>query len=216
MSPTAGGRSMLKYLRARVVATIGFMVLVAGARAQSAGQVFKSPLKNFTVLVPDFVFGTKVVKQSDKNGGGLVLFWGKDGEWQRIDYFKIPEHSPVPADSTERYAYFHKLLDALLHDHDARILTERGETLDGIMMLNALIVFTAESHLSVSHNGQPAKRLDSTRGILVFARETFIYILQDEVGAPIFNQGDEVPTTEQLGRRSDEYLPKFYRSITFL
>lgn len=207
---------MLKHLRPCLVAMMGVMILVAGARAQSPGQIFKSPVKNFTIPVPDFPFGTKVVKQSNKSGGGLVLFWGKDGESQRIDYFKIHDDSPVPTDSTERHAYFHMLLSALLQEHTAKTLAERNEVLDGVMMLNALVVFTGESQVSVSHNGGPAERLDSTRGISVFARGGYVFILQVDVGAPIFNDGGGIPTIEQLGQRSDEYLPKFYRSITFL
>ena len=85
---------MLKHLRPCLVAMMGLMILVAGARAQSPGQIFKSPVKNFTIPVPDFPFGTKVVKQSDKSGGGLVLFWGKGGESQRINTSRFTTIAP--------------------------------------------------------------------------------------------------------------------------
>jgi hypothetical protein len=196
----------------QLCAVVVGLTLVAGVvHAQRPGQTFKSPLNDFTVEVPDFPLGTKVQKYHTKDDG-LVAFSGGAGNFQRIDYFRIPADRPVPTDSAGRHAYYQKLLDALLQEHPNRILAERDDAFDGVMMLHALVALPAGGLMYDAGRGT---RVDSIRGMLVFARGGFAYVLQDEVGAPVFNQPGEVPTTEELARRAESSLPKLYRSITF-
>src|SRR5690349_15087930 len=120
---------------------VGLTLAVSLAHAGQPGQVYKvyeSPQKNFSGQQPDFELGTRGEKAHDKTGG-VIAFYGGDGEFQRIDWFGIPADSPVPADSTEQHAYYHRLLAAFLQTHPNTILSERDQVIDGIPMFSALV-----------------------------------------------------------------------------
>src|SRR2546427_9594761 len=45
------------------------------AAGQKPGELYVSPLKNFSIAVPKFAFGTRVQKSNNRDGG-LVVFIG--------------------------------------------------------------------------------------------------------------------------------------------
>src|SRR2546425_5749007 len=47
----------------------------SSSQGQKPGQPYVSPLKNFSITVPSYAFGTKVQK-SNKGDGGFVVFIG--------------------------------------------------------------------------------------------------------------------------------------------
>src|SRR3989442_15779893 len=55
----------------------------SSSQGQKPGQPYVSPLKNFSITVPNYAFGTKVQK-SNKGDGGFVVFiggvWGLGGD----------------------------------------------------------------------------------------------------------------------------------------
>src|SRR5439155_26163050 len=55
------------------------------AAGQKPGELYVSPLKNFSIAVPKFAFGTRVQKSNNRDGG-LVVFIGGFGDPERIDY----------------------------------------------------------------------------------------------------------------------------------
>lgn len=211
--------SRLKYLA--VVATS--LVLGLGAPplyAQKPGKLFTSPLKNFTVVVPDFgslgfgTDGTKAQKQNSKDGG-TVSFMNGAGRLLRIDYTRLPTDTILPTDSIELQAFYHKALeDQTLRTNSSSLLSERAYVLDNASMLLALVSFPAGSTLQDAVTG---KRRDSVRAVLVFARGGFLYMLHAELVADIFDPPGKAPveTTEELNRRADNWIPSFYRSMTF-
>jgi hypothetical protein len=205
---------MFPFSRALTAVVIG-LVLGLGAttlRAQEPGKPFSSPLKNFTVMVPEFPFGTKVQKQNNKEGG-TVSFLGAAGHAWRIDYTRLPTGTTVPMDSTELQAFYHKALEDLLHANPSTLLSERAYTLDDAMMLLALVSFPAGSHLQ---NAASGKRMDSVRGLLIFAHAGFLYMLHAELAANVFNRPGEAPlAVEELSRRAEIFIPDFYRTIRF-
>src|SRR5207247_10825147 len=52
-------------------------------QGQKPGQPYVSPLKNFSITVPNYAFGTKVQK-SNKGDGGFVVFIGGVGGLERM------------------------------------------------------------------------------------------------------------------------------------
>src|SRR2546426_8967948 len=50
----------------------------SSSQGQKPGQPYVSPLKNFSITVPSYAFGTKVQK-SNKGDGGFVVFIGGGG-----------------------------------------------------------------------------------------------------------------------------------------
>src|SRR3989442_13669969 len=49
------------------------------AAGQKPGQLYVSPLKNFSVAVPNFAFGTRVQKSNNRDGGLVVFIGGVRG-----------------------------------------------------------------------------------------------------------------------------------------
>ena len=205
---------MFPYSRCLCAVVIG-LVLGSGSTplyAQKPGKPFKSPLKNFTVMVPEFPFGTRVQKQNDKDEG-TVSFLGGAGHALRIDYARLPTGTTFPTDSTELRAYQHKVLERLLLANPSSVLSERTYTLDDAPMLLALVSFPAQSHLQDASSG---KRMDSVRAVLIFARGDFVYTLHAELAANVFSRKDAAPlSVEELSRRAERLIPDFYRSIKF-
>ena len=56
--------------------------------------------------------------------------------------------------------------------------------------------------------------MDAVRGVLVFVRGGFVYVLHDELVPPAANVGKVIPP-EELNRRAELFLPQLYRAITF-
>src|SRR5438093_8638045 len=58
------------------------------AAGQKPGELYVSPLKNFSIAVPKFAFGTRVQKSNNRDGG-LVVFIGGLGDLERVDYARL-------------------------------------------------------------------------------------------------------------------------------
>src|SRR5205809_6778570 len=58
------------------------------AAGQKPGELYVSPLKNFSIAVPKFAFGTRVQKSNNRDGG-LVVFIGGFGDRGRVDYARL-------------------------------------------------------------------------------------------------------------------------------
>jgi hypothetical protein len=210
---------MSPYLRDSVVVVIS-LALGLGATplyAQKAGKLFTSPLKNFTVVVPEFGSvglgpdDTKVQKQNNKEGG-TVSFMNGAGRLLRIDYTRLLTGTTLPTDSAELQVFHHKALeDQILRTNPSSLLSERAYVLDDAPMLLALVSFPAGSSLQDAVTG---KHMDSVRAVLIFARGGFLYMLHAELVADIFHRPGKAPlTVEELSRRADNWIPNFYRSI---
>src|SRR2546426_10304390 len=63
-------------------------------QGRKPGQPYVSPLKSFSITVPNYAFGTKVQK-SNKGDGGFVVFIG--GPWWRGGVRSVPGGSPAAA-----------------------------------------------------------------------------------------------------------------------
>ena len=59
------------------------------------GETYTSPLKNFSVTVPDYPMGTKVEKSNEK-AYGFVAFNGGSGQVGRIGYQRLEQQPPLP------------------------------------------------------------------------------------------------------------------------
>src|SRR2546422_2879103 len=58
------------------------------AAGQKPGELYVSPLKNFSIAVPKFAFGTRVQKSNNRDGG-LVVFIGGVGGPGGGDYLRL-------------------------------------------------------------------------------------------------------------------------------
>jgi hypothetical protein len=214
---------MPHWRRAGWLAMALILGLGAPARAQKPGQTFKSPLKNFTVVVPSLGLGPRVEKQNSKNDG-RVGFYSDLGDLLRIDYGRLPADVTVPTDSTALHAFHRQPVDALVQASQGVLISERDVVVDGAPMLLAIVAIPGGSPVEVTtqdDQGKPvSKRMDSERGLLVFARGGFVYVLQAELTASVLDIGKAKdkppPTLEEKSATAERMLPEFYRTITFL
>lgn len=128
---------------------------VAGQRP---GQLFTSPLKNFTVPVPNFVFGTRVQKSNNREGG-LVVFMGGLGDLERIDYARLTDGALASQDSGARMQGYRRALQVMVQANHADVVALEPLSLSGEPILYALVRFREASQVM-----KGGKRMDSLRG----------------------------------------------------
>ncbi len=167
---------------------------------QKPGKPYASPLKNFSLIIPELPFGTTVQKTNSKDMG-MVSCLGAAGDVRRIDYQRLPPGVSPPSDSTAQRSLGQGVLQSILAANPGSILSEEPLQVDGQDAWFALVTL-AKASRSVGATGQ---RLDATRGLLVFVRNGFVYVLHVERGAP---WQLDAPLAKDL-------LASFYRQITF-
>jgi hypothetical protein len=180
------------------------------AWSQRPGQTFQSPLKQFSVVVPDLPFGTRVEKRNTKDEG-TVAFLGAFGHAERVDYMRMPVDSP-PLDGAAQQDAFARVIGGLAESKGGEVVADRPYELDGIPMRLAVLSLPGGSHLADQKTGG---QLDSVLGVLVFVRSEFLYSLQYELVPPVANAGRERLPVEELNRRAELFLPQMFHAISF-
>ena len=179
--------------------------------AEKPGQTFQSPLKNFTVPVPKLGSGLSrtVVRKKNSKDEGTVSFIGDTGTVLRIDYTRLPPGTPALT-GEEQQAGLERWLKGLVESNaNSVIVVRKPYVLDDIPMLLAVVSFPGGSP---AIGGAKGKHLDSTRGLLLFVRGGFLYVLFDDL---VDVARRESPGVEELTKRAERSVPEFYRSITF-
>lgn len=119
--------------------TIYLMLSPLGPLAgQRPGQPFNAPLKNFTVNVPNFAFGTRVQKSNNRDGG-FVVFLGGFGDLERIDYARLRTGGLAGQDSSGRVQGFRAGLEGLVRANHAELIMSEPLSVSGEPMLYGLV-----------------------------------------------------------------------------
>jgi hypothetical protein len=172
---------------------------------QKPRQSFESPLKNFSVVVPELPFGTSIEKKSGKDGG-TVSFLGATGDIQRIDYQRLPPDFAIPTDSASLQRFAESALQSLLTPYHGTVLADSALKFVDQDAWFALVNFPHAARV-VDSTGQ---RRDATRGLLLFVRNGFGYNLHVEGGVMDTGPGHPLSVPHAL-----ELLSRFYQTITF-
>jgi len=177
------------------------------AAGQKPGELYVSPLKNFSIAVPKFAFGTRVQKSNNRDGG-LVVFIGGFGDRERIDYARLTGGALAGQDSAARLAAYGNALSGVAQANRAEVLDREPLSVGGEAALYALVRFPEASQ---AIEGGTGKRMDSFRGLLLLARGEFLYTLAVEVGG-IFGAS---LTREQQVESGERAVQRFFGEITF-
>src|SRR2546425_57355 len=177
------------------------------AAGQKPGELYVSPLKNFSIAVPKFAFGTRVQKSNNRDGG-LVVFIGGFGDLERIDYARLTGGALAGQDSAARLAAYGNASSGVAQANRAEVLDREPLSVGGEAALYALVRFPEASQ---AIQGGTGKRMDSFRGLLLVARGEFLYTLAVEVGG-IFG---ESLTREQQVESGERSVQRFFGEITF-
>jgi len=195
--------------------------------------VYNSPARNFTVPVPQGL-GMRVSDGFDRDElgyTGAVSFHDDFGSLRAIHYMSLPPDAvaalarpdalePGLKSWLETVAMPHWFVSAAPGSH----LTHEGfGTFEGLGAFFAVVVIPGGSPLVAMDPAGKSKRLDSTRGLVIFPRGRDLYMLATELKglADHFgpNKGKESQPTAGMEAEWLHYvegMKPFYRSITFL
>jgi hypothetical protein len=159
------------------------VVNCATTQRNISGGRYESPLQNFSISLPNWP-GLKVEDKSDSMTGWRVSFTSDFGDLWAITYLKVPAdlkprlHDPAQRDIA--YSGFLKnyvMPDIILPASPrATIVHEEFLNEDNNRTYFAVINIPEASAMMRGN-----KRLDSVRGLIVFSKNDFMYMLEDEM-----------------------------------
>ncbi len=195
-------------------------LVVAGCattKGSISGGKYQSPLNNFTVALPNWT-NLKIRDQNDDNSGS-VAFHDDLGNLSAITYLRLPADSDATfKDHEKRYAayrdYFNNVAVPAFSSRAAKgMRTVREELLDDgkNKVYFALIDLPEGSTLADSKKNQ---RFDAIKGLLIFDRNGFIYMVENEMSS-VFGRVDPSTLTTQQLEALQETLKRLKDSMVF-
>ncbi len=152
--------------------------------------------------------------EEDEEGAGRVSFYDDFGRISGVWYRRIPSDLIYSEDRGERdlrYGLLHySAMPYLFYpvSKDSKILSEETVSVDGQDMLFAVVNIPEGSNL---FDVKVRKHLDSTRGLLIFVKNGFVYMLGKQLGIPLSDSKD----LDEIGEPLLEGLKAFYQDIEF-
>ena len=205
---------------------IGLLIIASPEAGEKKGKirdgVFKSPLGDFAVRVPQLAFGTRVDQRFHEHGGSLA-FYSDIGEVYMIQSQEAaPSIAAVVGDPERETAALRRYLDEYYLPEMLRKAAPRTEIIHGERVtLGSRSAYFAVASMpegsvaqgaSVVQGVLTAKPMDDTRGLLVLIQGKYIYVLSvggggDALGAPKTPPPIE-ETTSTLRKRVDGFYAK--------
>ena len=189
----------------------------ATTKGKVSGGMYESPLNNFTIELPNWV-GLKIQDQND-NEGGRVSFHDDFGNLWAITYLRLPANSEATFKDNEKrdsaYSSFLKTyaLPSLFSraSQGTRLLHEEFSGEDQNRVYFAVLSLPEGSPLvDLKQN----KRLDSVRGLIIFAKYGFIYMVENEMNSVFSKVNPSSLSTKQL-ESSHSTLSQIKDSMVF-
>jgi len=222
---------------------LGTAALIGGTMGKVKKGVYYSPEQNFNVPVGRGMFGSMKVDDSyDKSGAGAVSFHDDFGSNTGIHYMRIPPEVVAKFDAAE---HPDQLLSNWLNNlampgwfrhasPDSRVLHETAAQFEKMDVLLAVVEIPGGSAMVVMDKSGN-RRQDSRKGLIIFRRGKYVYMLTTEEQTPFSSMNskkeespkEEFPKVESpKGESPKEESPGdwtgfadgmkiFYRSITF-
>jgi hypothetical protein len=199
-------------------------LLAAGTKGKVKKGVYYSPEKNFTVPVPSGM-GTRISDGYSKEGVGAVSFHDDFGSQSGIHYMRIPpdvqakfDQAAHPADLLSHWLN-NIALPAWFTSNfpTSRILHEAVVSFENMEVILAEVEIPGGSFMTVMDK-DGTRRLDSLRGLIIFRRGPYIYMLTTE-RTNILDIGQA--KTEKKAEPKEDWtkfaagMAAFYRSISF-
>ncbi|MCX7185466.1 MAG: hypothetical protein NTW90_09625 [Nitrosospira sp.] len=178
---------------------------------------YQSPLNNFTVALPNWT-NLKIRDQNDDNSGS-VSFHDDLGSLSAITYSRLPADAATTfKDDEKRYAayrdYFNNVAAPAFSSRAAKgMRTVREELLDdGKNKVYFALIDLPEG--SVLADPKKNRRFDAMKGLLIFDRNGFIYMVEHEMSSVFGRVDPSTLTAQQLGALQ-ETLKRLKDSMTF-
>lgn len=208
-------------LSVSILALSTSFALGASLKGKIKKNVYHSPAGNFTVPLPSDWAGRIGVNDSydEKNRAGAVSFHSDWGMQQGIHYMLLP-----PDDLTNQQLDSRDVLARWLHDFamqvwflhvfpKSRVLQEEFASFEGLNTLLARVEIPEGSSMV---NMMTKKRLNSLRGLVIFQKDRYIYMLTTEVTTTdILDPGKKTDGQSEKWTAFADELKPFYKSIVF-
>jgi len=156
-------------------------------KGRVAGGRYQSPMNNFSIALPalsDAQVEDRVEPEVNPIGGS-VIFRAATGEFWLVDYMRLPEgfaarlNTPDKQDEAHRrYLARYALSGVDGASPQSAVVKEEALEADGARAYFAVINIPEGSRLI---DGKTNRRLDSVRGLLVFDRDGYMYMLGCEM-----------------------------------
>lgn len=181
------------------------------------GGKYYSPLDNFSVPLRN-AMGLKIQDQNDAEGG-RVSFPDDWGYLEAITYLRLPaDYSAVLADSGKRDAAYR----IFVGDYAMQTLFRRASEQSAIVKDEFLDVGGSRAYFAIVNipgasamvDPKTNKRLDSLRGLLVFDKNGFMYMLESEMNYAVSRAAASSLSTAQVDR-TQATLRKIKDSMIF-
>lgn len=190
------------------------LVLAGGVNAQT----YISPLGNFSVPVPKGI-GQRVQPQND-NDGGIVAFHDDFGGYRSIFYLRLSPHSlELQKDPEAHRANLERFLNefamewlfrpasptaSVLHSEHTRF----GEE-------SAYFAILSLPEGSTMFDVKANKRHNTKRGLMIFTRGQFIYMVGSGENPSVLELGNPEKPLDKLIESEREKLASFASTIVF-
>ncbi len=178
-------------------------------------EAYESPLGNFTVPIPvNSEQGGRIQSQE-----GVVGFSDDFGTLIRIDYYPIPPEHEEEIESLGQEEYLQSILvdryvpqaiSANVPNAQIKYAEYLEATLAGAYYV--LVDMPQGSTISKQENNGSATRLDAYRGLLVFIKADFLYIVSHQRS---FFNGETPAGVEEEAKNIKEKILDFVKTIQF-
>lgn len=188
------------------------------AAAQQPAQTYASPLGNFSVPVPGGI-GRRTQHQND-NDAGIVAFHDDFGGYRAIFYIRMsPRALALQNDPEAQRADLASFLDDYAMKYlftpasPAASVLHREDSKSGEDNVHYAIVSLPES--STMFDMKNKKRYDTRRGVMIFARGAFIYMLSSGENPSVLELGSPEKPLQALVDSEKKKLQAFASTISF-
>ena len=203
------------------IAILVLISLIVTGCATTKGKVssgrYESPMGNFSIPLPKWP-GLKVQDQSDDYGGRVSMHGDFGGLWA-ITYLRLPANADISLkDQSEKDAAYR----GFVTDLQMQNLFQRASPQARIVHEEYLYKGDDRAYFSVVNipegaalvDMQKNKRLDSVRGLLVFSKGGFMYMLESEMNS-VFSQVNPSSLNSKQIESSKASLKEMRDSMTF-
>ena len=222
---------MIRIRRTQRLAWVCFAMAVLGGglafgsslKGKLKKNVYYSPANNFSVPVPSGLMGMRVNDDFDEPGIGLVSFHDDFGNQQGIHYMVMPAGAQAKLQAQEtRDAELSRWLKEFalpvwfLHPFpNSRVIHEASDSFEGMTVLLAKLEIPEGSSTVIFEQGKQ-RHMDSRRGLVIFTKGRFIYMLTKEtVNAFTAAQASKEEDAGDGWKKFAESLKPFYKTIVF-
>lgn len=178
------GRSSLGALG---IASLVLVGSCSSLKGEIANDRYTAPNGAFSFAVPNYAFETMANEEYDEEANaGAISFHGASGGLRSVHYAQVPDDmATVLRDSAGKKqgysSWLHGVAMPFIFEpvsNQCRILHEEFSSIGGDMALFAIVIIPEGATIIDLKTG---KRLDSNRGLLIFFKAGYLYMLSSQI-----------------------------------